>query len=167
MPLADHRNPLAGMPFAASKEFYRRAWEHSIKIKHAAAVANAKKEKQRKKRELRAKERKYQDRAKKVSAEETVLSVAQTFEMMQTWLNRSFLRVKDGFASVDVDGNGELDHGEFILLLQKLGLSMTTRQVLSVFEALDTDDSKTISLEELEKGIRRFRRAERRKRYMG
>ena len=84
---------------------------------------------------------------------------------MQTWLNRSYLRVKDGFATVDLDGNGELDHGEFILLLQKLGLRMATHQVSAVFQAIDTDNSKTISLNELEKGMRRFRIMERRRRY--
>ena len=77
---------------------------------------------------------------------------------LEKWLHRSFLRVKDAFAELDHDNSGELDVHEFSQLLPKLGLKMKMEDVRLVFDLIDADSNQLISLDELDRGLRKYKK---------
>ena len=66
-------------------------------------------------------------------------------------LAKHHARIQDLFKTLDVDGNGQIQRDEFIGTMVALGLAdaYTAEEMGILFAAVDRDDSKTISFEEM------------------
>ena len=116
------------------------------------------KKKKEQAKKARQKKRKEEREMKELTEEERNRDPMDLLLGLEKWLHRSFLRVKDAFAELDEDNSGELDIHEFIQLLPKLGLKMGSDDVRLVFDLIDEDKSNTISLDELDRGIRMYKK---------
>lgn len=66
------------------------------------------------------------------------------------WIQRALAchpSLEDAFCQYDEDGNGELDHDEFQCVMKRYGIA-SERDIDTLIDALDADDSGTINLAE-------------------
>ena len=66
--------------------------------------------------------------------------------------------IEDAFRAIDQDRSGYLDHDEFCMAMNRLGLGLTADQLEQCIEVLDTDDDGEVSLEEFLALVSRPRR---------
>ncbi len=60
------------------------------------------------------------------------------------------MEIKENFDYFDRDGNGRIDYGEFVELMNALNAELTGEQARLGFESLDTDESGQIDLAEFQ-----------------
>ena len=144
---------------------WSKAWENSLQRKQEQKeyeerqrVSAQKRERRKMLQRERIKKREQAEEKKFREEEKVRIDPFQLMLDLEKWLHRSFLRVKDAFLELDTDKSGELDLAEFTRLLPKLGLKMSKKDVTTVFKMIDDDRSNSISLQELDRGIRRFKR---------
>ena len=51
------------------------------------------------------------------------------------------------FKAIDKDGSGDLDHNEFKMAMDRLGLGLSNDQIVQCIEVLDTDGDGEVSLD--------------------
>ena len=61
---------------------------------------------------------------------------------------KGMANVRSVFDAIDKDGSGELDHDEFRMAMNRLGLGLSEQQVTQCVEVLDTDRDGAVSLDE-------------------
>ena len=147
---------------------WSKVWENSMRQKQEQVELvelqeqrnMIKKMKDKAKKIKRAKQKKKREEIerKELTKEELNRNPFDLLIGLEKWLHRSFLRVKDAFAELDDDNSGELDVHEFTQLLPKLGLKMKMKDVRLVFDLIDEDCSNSISLEELDRGLRKYKK---------
>ena len=63
-------------------------------------------------------------------------------------MSKSAEEIRETFDHFDRDGNGTMDVGEFVSLLQALGAAASAEEVAAGIEALDTNRSGRIDFDE-------------------
>ena len=51
------------------------------------------------------------------------------------------------FKAIDKDSSGDLDHSEFKMAMDRLGLGLSNEQIVQCIEVLDTDGDGEVSLD--------------------
>ncbi|MGR9091766.1 MAG: EF-hand domain-containing protein [Gammaproteobacteria bacterium] len=64
--------------------------------------------------------------------------------------NDKAAEIKENFDYFDRDGNGRIDFGEFVELMNALNAELTNDQARLGFESLDTDENGQIDLAEFQ-----------------
>ena len=90
--------------------------------------------------------------ANKEKTESEVLAV------LESWMNLHIIRIKDIFFQMDIDKSGALSVQEFIQLFSKIGDGIQPRQMETLFANLDEDQSGDVTLDELQRYLRKRRK---------
>ena len=64
--------------------------------------------------------------------------------------------IKSVFQAIDKDGSGDLDHQEFTLAMDRLGLGLSQDQITQCIEVLDVDNDGEVSYDEFRLAMRRL-----------
>jgi hypothetical protein len=82
------------------------------------------------------------------------LAVAEALAKVGTALFSHGDRMRSVFASIDTDGNGQLDSDEFASALVRLGLGLERSESDSVFALVDEDGGGSVTFSEFEEAFR-------------
>ena len=83
---------------------------------------------------------------------------SEVLGVLETWMNVHIIRIKDIFFEMDIDKSGALSVQEFIQLFSKIGEGIQPEQMTRLFKNLDEDNSGDVTLEELQRYMRRRRK---------
>lgn len=83
---------------------------------------------------------------------------SEVLGVLEAWMNVHIIRIKDIFFQMDMDKSGALSVQEFIHLFSKIGDGIQREQMTRLFKNLDEDNSGDVTLEELQRYMRRRRK---------